>query len=127
MSNIDLPDVLPSELETLLTAPNNEWSVIIGRSDVDQEPPFVACWPIDPLRSGEGLATEDWGRAYSRWQINAFGESVAQCEALTQRILELDGWGDVWALDQIGPQVPDDVPVPAWWFVPLTVRYVGSG
>ena len=114
----------PSDLVTVLTAPAGEWDVIIGRSEPEQVPPFVACWPLDPLRAGEGLATEDWGQVYTRWQINCFGATVAQTSGLASRILSLGTWGDRFALDQVGPMIPDDAAAPAWWFIPLTVRDV---
>jgi len=56
------------------------------------------------------------------WQINCFGVTIGQASALRDQIISLSGWGDGWALDEIGPIVPDDVATPAWWFVPVTIR-----
>ena len=126
MSNAAITPSAPSTLVALLAAPAGEWDVIIGRSEPEQLPPFLACWPIDPHRAGEGLATEDWGQIYTRWQINCFGATVDQATALRDRIITLATWGTDWALDQVGPMVPDDAAAPAWWFVPLTVRDVNA-
>jgi hypothetical protein len=129
VSNIAISNATPSTLETLLTpTPTSLWTVISGRAQPGQTVPFVAYWPITPLRTGQALATEDWGQAYSRWQINCFGESMATAQWLANQVLELPGWGDLWACDDIGPCLPDDqTDAPAWWFIPLTLRDISIG
>ena len=124
MSNAAISGSLPSTLSAVLApSPADLYQVVAGRSEPGQTVPFVAYWPLDPLRTGEALAAEDWGQLYSRWQINCFGESMAQAQWLALQVLSLPGWGSLFALDDVGPCIPDNpTDAPSWWFVPVTVR-----
>ena len=129
MSNAAISNSLPSTLSAILApSPSSLWDVISGRSEPGQTVPFVAYWPVTPMRTGEALTADDWGQIYARWQINCFGESMAQAQWLANKVIELPGWGALFALDDIGPCVTDDpTDAPAWWFVPITVRDLSMG
>jgi hypothetical protein len=120
---------LPSDLIAALeTNPVFVGRVIIGPIPPgDGTPidlPLLSCWPLEPVRTGEGLAQEDAGQIHDLWQISCFGEDVAQ--ALWARNQVIDGtvvWPTGWELDTVGPCLIDTDPAPVGWFAPVRYKF----
>jgi hypothetical protein len=121
MSNIAVSPLLPSELLALIADP--DYTVVVGATSPSDEPPIVACWPVQPIVTADGLAAEDWGQLHDVWVLNCFGLTVAQSLGVRDRVLS-KAFGDSWLLTGVSGSIEDTVAVPSWWFVAITVRYI---
>lgn len=96
-----------------------EADVTDGRAAQGAQPPFVACWQLDPDVFGAGMGVESFGVFHQRWQINPHGTTQGQARVMAEAITT-HTWPDGWEFVEIGPMVPDDTDIPDTWFYPLT-------
>lgn len=133
MSNIALPlSTIGDVVDWLNTMPSvgpdpDNTQVYPGRLPQGSQPPAVAVHGLAMGRYGIGLATEDWGKGFGRYQITCWGISPAQASALRNQALAVV-WGRQWSIEDPLPAVFEDTTDnPTWWAAPFFLDEVDDG